>query len=155
MIQPLFLLLVIGSAIGLLIFNLAEDRRYKKEASKRQHERMAEIIAESKNHLASYGIFDDYFSIERAEWNEEKHRFDFIKEKHSRDELSYSYRYWHDKCGGIAFYSQHKIKPGDPMDSLTVRFENGEHPDLGSALVCGHCGKPLRDLDFDSMIFRD
>lgn len=59
----------------------------------------------------------------------------------------YPYKYIHSKCHGVAFYSSHKLKFGDPFMVKYFVLENGKHPEPGNQIACSHCGLTFSSLD--------
>lgn len=49
-------------------------------------------------------------------------------------------------CGGVAFAvidPEEFFRPGRPITSKQVLLPDGTHPEPGSPMVCGTCGKSL------------
>ncbi len=49
-----------------------------------------------------------------------------------------------DGCGYPAFYLKRKIGPSEPMTSRAAALLDGTDMPIGSAFVCGHCGRSMR-----------
>ena len=49
----------------------------------------------------------------------------------------------HKKCGKVAFHVLRKWKEGDFIQSSNVILSNGNHPDVGSQVICESCKEPF------------
>jgi len=60
------------------------------------------------------------------------------------DGKEYPYAFY-DSCGGVAFYCNYDWTVQHTPNAKDFIYESGEHPKPGSQIVCGHCGKPMKN----------